>query len=146
LTSAAQSGGRLLDVGGVRRRIGPGNELGIGSIAGDDVHMEMRHNLTGRRAARVPEVDALASEPLAHHAGETLRGGEDLREVIGVDVTEVLCVTARHHQRMTPPPRVDVHERDGVLILGDDRGGQSTRDNPTEDALRRHSYTVELRA
>ena len=85
-------------------------------------------------AARVPEVDPLAAETLTHLLRQTLRRGVDSGQIVCIDLEEILGVAARHDERVAGAPRVDVHERDRALVLGDDRRALLARHDGAEHA------------
>ena len=87
---------------------------------------------------RVQQVDPVAAERVAHAQRQPLGRRDGVREVLVRRVVEVPRVVARDHERVAARPRVDVHERDRVLVLLDDLGGQLARHDLAEDAVVGH--------
>src|SRR4051795_9907578 len=111
-------------------------------VARDHVDVEVEDRLPGGALGRVEQVDAVRLEAVAGADGQTLGRGHHLAERLVVDLVQVLVVLARNDQRVTPGPRVDVHERDRVLVLVDDRRGRVTRDDRAENAVVWHRGSV----
>jgi hypothetical protein len=104
-------------------------------VARDHVDVEVEDRLPGRRPPAVHEVHAVGAEALARAAGESLRRRHHGREVVLGDLAEVGGVAARDDEGVAAGRRVDVHERDRALVVGDDRPGQLARDDLAEDAV-----------
>lgn len=79
-------------------------------------------------------MDLLAAEMLTHLLRQSLRHGVDSGEIVCIDLQEVPGVAARHDERVAGAPRVDVHERDRALVLGDDRRALLARHDGAEHA------------
>ncbi len=75
------------------------------------------------------------SKPIAHPLREPLGRHHRVAQVICADLVEVARVVARDHQGVPSRPRVDVHERDGLLVLVDPLRGQLARHDLAEDAV-----------
>ena len=97
--------------------------------------MQVEHRLPRGRLAAVEHVHAVAAERVAHPQRQPLGGGHRAREVLLRRLVEVQGVVARDHERVPARPRVDVHERERVLVLLDDLGGQLARHDLAEDAV-----------
>lgn len=101
----------------------------------NDVQVEVEHGLPGSLATAVEHVDAVCPEPIAGSSGDLLGESAARCQVAGRDVEQVECVRARDHEGMAEGDRVDVHERNRPVRLGNrgrrDLGG----DDPAEDAV-----------
>src|SRR4051794_15641015 len=86
-------------------------------VARNHVDVEVEDRLPGRALGRVEEVDAVGIERVAHLERQPLGRGHHLAERLLVDLVQVLVVLARDDEGVPARPRVDVHEREGVLVL-----------------------------
>jgi hypothetical protein len=103
-------------------------------VPGDDVQVQVRDRL----AHHVVDQDhrAVRAKAVLHRALQALRGGEELRHLVGRQVAQQPDVCLGHEQRMAAEQRPVVEEGDqpaglqddhGVLLPGDDRAEYARR-------------------
>src|SRR3954447_3199147 len=107
----------------------------VALVARDHVHVEVEDGLPGRRLARGQEIYPVAAEPVSHHECQPLGPLDRPVEVLLVDLVQVAGVPAGDDQGVPARPRVDVHERHGVLVLGHYLGIELARGDLAEDAV-----------
>ena len=115
---ARRRSGDLVQVSGRRR---PRQAQRIALVARNHVDVEVEHRLPGRRTTAVDQVDPFRAEPLMLALGDPLRRHGAGREVVVADGEQVGRVHLRHDERVAARRRVDVEERQRVLVLVDDR-------------------------
>ena len=71
-------------------------------------------------------------------AGAILKFKAEGAKVGVLDLEQFPRMPPGDHQRVAAGPRVDVHERDRVLVLVDDLRGKLARDDLAEDAVVSH--------
>ena len=138
----AEPDGMGLQVGDlVIAPLGPQRLMGVVSALKDAAghNRPLKPILELREAPRLPPNTLAFLQWAARYAvdapGQPLGGPHGRRQVLGFDLQQVLGVPAGHDEQMAARGRVDVHEGDGPLVLGDDLAGQLARDDLAEQAV-----------
>src|SRR3954451_344709 len=104
-------------------------------VARDHVHVVVEDGLPGGRLGRVEQVHAVAAERVALLDRNPVRHLDRRVERLLRRLPEVARVLLRDHEGVPARPRVDVHERDRLLVLVDLLSRDLARHDLAEDAV-----------
>src|SRR5262245_19904997 len=107
-------------------------------VTRDHMQVEVVDRLPSGRAARVEDVEAGRLERGPHPLGEATRGDGGSLEVLVRDLDQVSAMDPRDDERVPGSRRVDVHERDRVVVGVDDLRRHVAGNDPAEEAVARH--------
>ncbi len=107
------------------------------------MEVEVEDRLPRGLAAAVQKVDPVRVEPLFRSLSNGLCEAGTRCEIVGVDIQKVHRVRSRNHQHMSWTHRIDVHESDRSIVLGDLGRRGVTRNDLAEDAVRLEFHSSE---
>src|SRR5215204_1534662 len=135
IRSATELGGHLgqLALLGLHRLAGQAKWVVL--VARDHVDVEVEDGLPRRGLGRDEQIDPVGPEVVAHPGGQPLGGAHHPAQALVGDVVDVAGVLLGNHQCVPAGPRIDVHERQRVLVLVELLRRQLAGSDPAEEAV-----------